>query len=75
MSDHPAMKLKRGADDRIPADKAGYMELAGAVKDGDCHKVRVQGGVSKNLGCCNKFEPESKSVQQFKCGNCEYLKR
>jgi hypothetical protein len=59
---------------RISATAAGYMELAGAKKDGDCHKVKVEGGLSKELGCCNKFEPESKAVKQFRCGECEYLK-
>jgi hypothetical protein len=34
---------------KIPSAKAGYMELAGAVKDADCVKVEVAGGVSKQL--------------------------
>ena len=59
--------------DRISAKSAGYMELAGAVKDADCRKVEVKGGVSSALGCCNKFEPESDEVKQFRCGMCEYL--
>ena len=62
------------ADGRLSASEAGYMELQGAHKDADCRKVKVDGGVSKQLGCCNEFQPESKSVQQFRCGNCEYLK-
>lgn len=60
--------------DRMTDKQAGYMELEGAKKEGDCRKVAVQGGVSFQLGCCNEFEPESKTVKQFKCGNCEYRK-
>ncbi|HLK54693.1 MAG TPA: hypothetical protein VKU42_14625 [Candidatus Angelobacter sp.] len=60
---------------RLSASAAGYMELAGATKDADCHKVNVAGGVSQHLGCCNEFEPESKAVKQFRCGNCEYVKK
>lgn len=59
-------------DNRIPESKAGYTELAGAKKDGDCHKVRVAGGISKELGCCNYFQAESKQTQVFSCGTCEY---
>jgi len=51
------------------------MELAGAVKDADCEKVAVPGGVSTTLGCCNYFEPQSKSVQKFSCGTCEYVNK
>lgn len=61
------------AGSRIPEKQAGYMELQGAQKDRDCKKVYVKNGVSSKLGCCDKFEPESKSVQQFRCGTCEYL--
>ena len=60
-------------DRRESAKKAEYMELRGAVKDADCHKVRVKGGVSKQLGCCDRFYPEDDSVQEFRCGTCEYL--
>lgn len=59
--------------ERISAEEAEYMELADAKKDADCEKVEVKGGVSTKLGCCDKFEPESKSVQEFRCGRCEYL--
>jgi hypothetical protein len=58
---------------RISAKAAGYMELAGAVKDAQCRIVHVEGGVSKQRGCCNLFDPESDAVKQFRCGNCEYL--
>jgi hypothetical protein len=58
---------------RISAKAAGYMELNGAKKDGDCRIVNVKGGVSKQLGCCNKYQPQ-KGAQEFKCGKCEYIK-
>ena len=61
-------------DARLSAAQAGYMELVGAKKDAECAKVRVTGGVSKELGCCNYFEPEAQSVTQFRCGTCEYKK-
>ena len=50
------------------------MELRGAVKDGGCALVNVEGGVSKALGCCNLFEPESEDADEFRCGTCEYLR-
>jgi hypothetical protein len=59
---------------RITPEEAGYMELAGAKKDGDCKKVAVPGGVSFQLGCCNEFEAFDESVQKFSCGTCEYRK-
>lgn len=65
-----AMSKPKG---RMTASAAGYMELSGAKKDADCVKVYVKGGVSKDLGCCNEFQPESKAVQEFRCGKCEYL--
>ncbi len=64
----------RKKDHRMPAGQAGYMEITGAVKDGDCRIVNVPGGVSKELGCCNEFEPESLKTKRFRCGDCEYLK-
>jgi len=57
---------------KIPAAQAGYMELQGAVKDGDCSKVDVEGGISLDRGCCNEFEVQDESVDQFKCGECKY---
>jgi hypothetical protein len=62
-----------GKDGKIPSAKAGYMELSGAKKDGGCRKVEVAGGVSKKLGCCNLFAPESAKTCEFRCGTCEYL--
>lgn len=58
---------------KIPSAKAGYMELSGAKKDADCKKVEVAGGVSKQLGCCNFYQPEKKTADRFQCGQCEYL--
>lgn len=54
--------------------RAGYMELVGAVKDADCSKVEVPGGVASNRGCCNLFEPESKDTMIFSCGTCHHLR-
>lgn len=54
---------------RMSADAAGYMELEGAQKDGDCQKVAVEDGISKELGCCNEFDPQPKT-QKFSCGTC-----
>lgn len=58
---------------KMSAQRAGYMELRGASKNGDCRIVEVPGGVSKELGCCNEFKPQDDSVQQFRCGTCLYL--
>lgn len=62
------------ADDRIPADKAGYMELVGAYKDADCTLVKVEGGVSKQLGCCNHFDPKQ-GAAKFSCGTCTMVRK
>jgi hypothetical protein len=61
-----------GREKRQTAKEAGYMELQGAAKDADCEKVRVDGGVSSELGCCNEFQPEFEGTQKFSCGTCEY---
>lgn len=58
---------------KLSAEDAEYMELAGARKDADCRKVEVKGGVSKDLGCCDKFQPDNRGVKAFRCGLCEYL--
>ncbi len=50
------------------------MELAGAKKDADCVIVEVKGGVSRELGCCNEFEPANSRTRKFSCGTCEYVK-
>lgn len=65
--------IRKASDSRLTEEAAGYMELDDAVKDADCLKVYVEGGVSKALGCCNLFQPEDASTVQFKCGTCEYL--
>lgn len=72
MSSYGAAKeiLKR----RLTAAQAGYMELLGAVKDADCRKVEVKGGISSDLGCCNEYQPESRKTKSFRCGECEYRK-
>jgi hypothetical protein len=62
------------ADSRISASKAGYMELIGAKKDGDCRKVDVSAGVSLERGCCNLFYPELRTTKVFSCCTCEYQK-
>ena len=62
------------ADNRFTSSEAGYMELVGARKDGECSKVKVSGGVSLERGCCNKFERESRYTTKFSCGTCEYQK-
>lgn len=59
---------------RLTAAQAGYMELTGAKKDGDCHKVYVEDGISKKLGCCNEFNPQSSMTNRFRCGDCIFLK-
>ena len=61
-------------ENRLTPAQAGYMELEGAKKDADCDKVEVEGGVSRELGCCNEYQPENPGVQEFRCGECEYLR-
>lgn len=65
-------RYKKGG--RLTAAQAGYMELASAKKDADCRKVEVAGGISKELGCCNEFQPEARTTKRFRCGDCEYRK-
>jgi hypothetical protein len=66
------VKGLEGLAGRMPSAQAGYMELSGARKDGDCEKVEVAGGISQARGCCNEFRPESSDTQKFSCGSCEY---
>lgn len=61
-------------DSRLSAKEVDYMELEGAVKDADCHKVKVDGGVSTKLGCCNVFKHREGEPLQFRCGTCQFLK-
>ncbi len=71
----PSRKAPRSADvqvDRISSTAAGYMELEGARKDGECRVVEVKNGVSGQLGCCNLYNP-MKGAQLFNCANCEYF--
>lgn len=58
---------------RESAQSAEYMELSGAVKDADCWKVEVPGGVSTELGCCDRYQPRNKDVQEFECGECKHV--
>lgn len=60
-------------DERVSARVAGYLELPGASKDADCSRVKVSGGVSRALGCCNLFGWDSGAVKKFSCGTCEYV--
>ena len=61
--------------ERVDAKIAGYMELPGAQKDGDCVRVKVTGGISHKLGCCNLFEWEKRGpAKLFSCGTCEYVR-
>lgn len=58
--------------EKVSAHAAGYMELRGAKKDGDCDAVNVPGGISLNLGCCNLFDPKARSVDRFRCEDCSH---
>lgn len=60
-------------EQKVSAASVDYMELPGAVKDRDCTKVEVKGGVSSQLGCCNDFEFVKGQPKQFRCGTCEYV--
>ena len=59
-----------GVKAKLSQAQAGYMELEGAKKDGRCRIV--DGEISRERGCCNKFSPEAKDTKQFRCGTCEY---
>lgn len=54
---------------RVPEQTAGYMELEGAQKSGDCDLVQVEDGVSGEKGCCNLFDPQS-GASEFECAQC-----
>lgn len=69
----PLTRVRGAADARESADHAGYVELAGAVKDADCQRVFVAGGVSRERGCCNDFKAQGKDVTAFKCGTCRFV--
>ena len=65
------------------AKAAGPLRAAGldrlhavwAKKDGECSKVKVNGGISLERGCCNLFERESRYTTKFSCGTCEYQEK
>ncbi|HVA64312.1 MAG TPA: hypothetical protein VNF74_11355 [Terriglobales bacterium] len=58
--------------DRVSEQTAGYMELEGAQKSGECNLVEVEGGVSGERGCCNLFAPQPEA-DEFACGNCQHF--
>lgn len=68
----PLTRVRQGRDARMSADQAGYMELPGAVKDGDCQRVKVANGISQHKGCCNEYRP-GKSSDEFRCGECKFV--
>jgi len=61
-----------GNKGKLTEKEAGYMELEGAKKDGDCHIVHVENGISKDLGCCNLFRYSPGKEKKFSCGTCSY---
>lgn len=58
---------------RFNARTVNYEELPGAVKDADCEAVEVEGGVSKDGGCCQTWERANQDVDKFACGTCKFL--
>ena len=58
---------------KLDSDYSGYMELDGAKKNSDCRVVYVEGGISKDLGCCNLYHPVS-GADRFNCAHCKYEK-
>lgn len=63
-------ELKRDA--RLGAKEARYEELEGAVKDADCERVKVTGGISLARGCCCEWKRERQNVSAFRCGTCRF---
>lgn len=57
--------------EKLTEEYAGYMELEGAQKDGNCLIVRVDGGISKEKGCCNVYTPKP-GAERFGCGQCKF---
>jgi len=57
---------------RVSEQAAGYMELEGADKSGECDLVAVPGGVSGTRGCCNLFDPDA-DAEAFQCGDCKHF--
>lgn len=68
-----AKKLEKpsAAPHRVSAIAAGYLELEGAQKDGDCAIVEVKNGISKDRGCCNLWDSRPKA-DKFSCGTCTF---
>src|SRR5438128_9976417 len=67
----PLKSREKKQVEKVSAQASGYMELEGAKKDGDCAIVEVKNGISKELGCCNLFDPK-RGVKLFSCGTCTY---
>ena len=63
------------ADHRHTSAEAKYEELEGAHKDADCSEVNVPGGISLEKGCCAEWKRESRYVQKFICGTCQFQLR
>jgi hypothetical protein len=57
---------------RVSASTAGYMELDGAQKSGDCDLVEVAEGVAGEKGCCNLFTPQP-AAGEFECAQCVHF--
>lgn len=63
----------QGADaGKVDQQTAGYMELDGAQKSGDCDLVQVDGGVSGEKGCCNLYSPVE-GASEFECAQCTHF--
>jgi hypothetical protein len=60
------------ADGKTSAAAAGYMELAGAEKDGQCDVVEVAGGVSLDSGMCRKLFDAESDADEFCCDDCTH---
>jgi signal peptide peptidase SppA len=60
------------ADGKTSAAAAGYMELAGAEKDGQCDVVEVAGGVSLDSGMCRKLFDAESDADEFCCEECTH---
>ena len=58
---------------RMSAAEARYEELPGAVKDGDCTIVAVEGGLSKRRGCCCRWKRMTQDPDGFRCGTCKFV--
>jgi hypothetical protein len=67
----PNYKVPQLGKEKVSEEAAGYMELEGAEKDGECQIVHAENGVSLEKGCCNLYKPDP-GADEFKCGECKY---